>query len=62
MASEAAEAEAPKGVATGKEGTWSLGLVNSLPHWPLLFMPKVKTSPSRVKTTTWALPKATWVT
>ena len=40
----------------------SRGAVKSRPHWPLLFIPKVQTSPSRVKATIWAFPKATWTT
>ena len=31
----------------------------SRPHWPLLFIPNVNTSPSLVRATTWALPMAT---
>ena len=36
--------------------------VKSLPHWPLLLMPKVKSWPLEVKATVWALPRAICVT
>lgn len=32
----------------------------SRPHWPLLFMPNVYTSPDLDNVTTWAFPTATW--
>lgn len=53
-----------EGTHKGSQHSLSLtpACVKSLPHWPLLLMPKVKSWPLEVKATVWALPRAICVT